>query len=72
MMTHDESTFYANDFKQEVWQAENESVIHKKGLGGSLMVSEFQCACHGTIRSEVFPGQTSRIIKAMGKEKEGR
>lgn len=62
MVTHDESTFYANDYKQVMWLEGDESVLRKKGLGGSLMVSEFQCACHGTMRSKVNPGKSSRII----------
>lgn len=59
MVTHDESTFYANDYKVTVWLGQNEHVLRKKGLGGSLMVSEFLCPCHGSI---------SRVIKACGKD----
>ncbi|OAD66775.1 hypothetical protein PHYBLDRAFT_70237 [Phycomyces blakesleeanus NRRL 1555(-)] len=46
MVTHDESTFYAHDGKVDMWLEEGESHIRKKGQGRSLMVSEFQCACH--------------------------
>ncbi|OAD79520.1 hypothetical protein PHYBLDRAFT_162583 [Phycomyces blakesleeanus NRRL 1555(-)] len=50
MVTHDESTFYAHGGKVDVWLEENESHTRKKGQGRVLMVGEFQCACHGTMR----------------------
>lgn len=59
MVTHDESTFYANDYKNIVWLGYDERVLRKKGLGGSLMVSEFLCPCHGSV---------SRVIKACGQD----
>lgn len=59
MVIHDESTFYANDFKVVNWLENNEHVLRRKGLGGSLMVSEFLCPCHGSI---------SQVIKACGKD----
>lgn len=56
-VTHDESTFYANDGKNDPWLLEGENYIRKKGPGSSIMVSEFQCACHGTMKIQ---GWTSR------------
>ena len=50
LVTHDESTFYANDGKQTIWFGEGESILRNKTPGQSIMVSEFQCACHGTMR----------------------
>ena len=35
MVTYDESTFYANDGKQQIWIAEGETVLRKKTLGQS-------------------------------------
>ena len=50
MVTHDESTFYANDARQQIWLVQGETVLQKKTPGQSIMVSEFQCPCHGTMR----------------------
>lgn len=52
LVTHDEPTFYANDGKQEIWLSEGENVLRKKGPGLSITINEFQCACHGTMRSK--------------------
>lgn len=63
-VTSDESTFYANDGKNDLWLMKEENYIRKKGTGSSIMVSEFQCPCHGTMRSA---GWTSRkLFKAGG------
>ncbi|CAG8601213.1 90_t:CDS:2, partial [Scutellospora calospora] len=50
MVTHDEVYFYANDDMSYVWLEDSESVIKKKGQGGSIMVSDFLCPCHGPLR----------------------
>ncbi|OAD80600.1 hypothetical protein PHYBLDRAFT_161239 [Phycomyces blakesleeanus NRRL 1555(-)] len=68
MVTHDESTFYAHDGKVDMWLEEGESHIRKKGQGRSLMVSEFQCACHGTMRVK---GWVSRRIFNVGAAYDG-
>ena len=67
-VTHDKSTFYTNDGKDEVWTHEDESVIRKKGPGSSIMVSEFQCPCHGTMR---IRGWTSRKLFKAGESRDG-
>ncbi|CAG8855513.1 24430_t:CDS:2, partial [Gigaspora margarita] len=46
MVTHDEVYFYTNDDMSYVWLKDSESVIKKKGQGGSIMVSDFLCPCH--------------------------
>ncbi|OAD72392.1 hypothetical protein PHYBLDRAFT_169524 [Phycomyces blakesleeanus NRRL 1555(-)] len=63
MVTHGESTFYAHDGKVDMWLEEGESHIRKKDQGRSLMVSKFQCACHGTMRVK---GWVSRRIFNVG------
>jgi hypothetical protein len=68
MVTHDESTFYANDGKQTVWLLDHEHPILKKGQGLSIMVSEFQCPCHGTMRSD---GKISRVLFHAGANRDG-
>ena len=50
LVTHDESTFYAHDSRTDMWLENDESIIRKKGPGRSIMVSEFQCPCHGTMK----------------------
>lgn len=67
-VTHDKSTFYANDGKRDLWLLEGENYIRKKGSGSSIMVSEFQCPCHGTIKIEGWP---SRTLFKVGDSKEG-
>lgn len=67
-VTHDESTFYANDGKNTLWLKEGDNYIRKKGVGQSIMVSEFQCPCHGTMRSGNW---TSRRLFKAGGNREG-
>lgn len=67
-VTHDESTFYANDGKNDLWLLEGENYIRKKDAGASIMISEFQCPCHGTMRSN---GRSSRVVFKAGAHREG-
>lgn len=67
-VTHDECTFYANDGKNDIWLMEGESYIRKKSMGSSIMVSEFQCPCHGTMRIKNWKSRT--LFKA-GDSREG-
>lgn len=41
MITHDESTFSANDGRQEVWTFNEQGVLRPKGKGKGTMVSDF-------------------------------
>lgn len=73
LVTHDESTFYSNDGKLTRWCEENETTIFPKGPGGSIMVSEFMCPCHGTMRGVINGKEiTSRTFffagSSQGKE----
>jgi hypothetical protein len=52
-VTHDESTFYSNDYQKQAWTEEDESYCLPKSQGRSIMISEFQCSCHGTMRGEI-------------------
>lgn len=52
-VTHDESTFYANDYQKYSWVEDTESYYLPKSQGRSIMIFEFQCPCHGTMRSIV-------------------
>ncbi|KAF8458748.1 hypothetical protein BDZ91DRAFT_800171 [Kalaharituber pfeilii] len=40
-VTHDESTFNANDGKRQMWIKDNAQPLRKKGRGKGIMVSEF-------------------------------
>ena len=68
MVTHDESTFYSNDCKTNLWLSDGENPIRKKTPGGSIMVSEFQCPCHGTMRIQ---GWKSRTFFHAGTNRDG-
>lgn len=57
-VTHDECTFYANDGKNDIWLMEGENYIRKKSMSSSIMVSEFQCPCHGTMRIRNWTSRT--------------
>lgn len=57
-VTQDESIFYANDGKNNLWLMEGEILIRKKGPGSSIMVSEFQCPCHGTMKIKNWTSRT--------------
>jgi hypothetical protein len=71
-VTHDESTFYANDHQQYAWLEESESFILPKSQGRSIMISEFHCPCHGTMRA-VINGKavTSRVVFYPGAAYQG-
>ncbi|KAG1500384.1 hypothetical protein G6F46_007762 [Rhizopus delemar] len=65
---HDESTFYANDGKNDVWLADGENYIRKKGPGLFIMVSEFQCPCYGTMKIQKW---SSRKLFKTGIARDG-
>jgi hypothetical protein len=76
-VTHDECCFYSNDATQSIWQEEGESIIKKKGQGGTIMVSEFLCACHGRLRLTAEEAAIAncpteaRVIIKPGKNQDG-
>ncbi|SAM02738.1 hypothetical protein [Absidia glauca] len=67
MVTHDESVFYANDGKNKGWFLPGEVHLRSKGPGRSIMVSEFQCPCHGTMRHN---GMVSKKLFERGSGRE--
>lgn len=71
-VTHDESTFYANDYQKYAWVENEESYCLPKSQGRSIMISEFQCPCHGTMRGLVNGKYvTSRVIFYPGAQYQG-
>lgn len=71
-VTHDESTFYANDHQQYAWLEKTESFILPKSQGRSIMISEFHCPCHGTMRAVINgKSMTSRVVFYPGAASQG-
>src|ERR1700761_5529068 len=68
MVTQDESVFYANDGNDKGWIMPGEMRLKPKSQGLSIMVSEFQCPCHGTMRHD---GMTARTLFHAGANREG-
>jgi hypothetical protein len=51
LVTHDESTFYANDHRKTKWIHSTEKVLlERKGEGQSLMVSDFLTSEWGRLK----------------------
>ncbi|KAF8967562.1 hypothetical protein BDZ97DRAFT_1903395 [Flammula alnicola] len=69
LITHDESTFYANDHRKTKWiHASETAVAEAKGEGQSLMASEFCVPEWGPLRNRE---ETARIIFKAGKTRDG-
>ena len=52
LITHDESTFYANDGKKTFWGPVGHQPLRKKGAGLSLHVSDFLTEVDGRLKTE--------------------
>ncbi len=50
LIVHDESIFYSNDDKREVWIKDGKMSLQKKGNGRLIMVSEFLTEINGCLR----------------------
>lgn len=71
-VTHDESTFYANDHQKYAWLKATENFIMPKSQGRSIMIAEFQCPCHGTMRAVINGKEMiSRVVFYPGATSEG-
>lgn len=70
LITHDESTFYANDGKRVVWMENGKKKIRPKTVGTSIMISGFTCECHGFMHDDVL-GLKSYLTFKAGKNREG-
>lgn len=77
LVTHDECIFYSNDAQDTMWLEAGETIIRKKGQGGSLMISEFLCACHGRLQisqeqaKQLNIPDSARVIITPGKNEDG-
>ena len=78
LVTHDECVFYANDGVDSAWLAEGEMVLTPKSQGLSIMISDFMCPCHGSLKvnaeDEKFAHlefKEARVIFHTGANREG-
>lgn len=64
MITHDETTFYANYGVATPWMEPGTDKIKRKSVGSSIMVSGFVCECHGFMKDEL--GKSYQLFYAYG------
>lgn len=67
-VTHDESTFHANDRRRKQWNHSDAVVLQPKGEGQSIMVSDFLTREWGHLE---FDGEEARSTFKAGKNREG-
>ena len=70
LVTHDESTFYANDGKKLIWMQNSKKKLLPKTNGSSIMISGFCCECHGFMVDEAL-NKKSYILFQAGTNREG-
>lgn len=71
-VNHDETTCYANDDMKTIWIEKGETILKKKGMGLSLMVSDFYCECHGSMTATINGVEIKgREIIHAGKNRDG-
>ncbi|KIJ31064.1 hypothetical protein M422DRAFT_90429, partial [Sphaerobolus stellatus SS14] len=71
LVTHDESTFYANDRRKTAWtHSSDKAVPQPKGEGQSLMISDFLTSEWGRLVDGDEPRE-ARIIFKAGKNRDG-
>ena len=68
IITHDESTTYANEGRAVFYMEGGKKKCLPKGKGLSLMISGFACQCHGFME---FNGQKSYELFEFGKNRDG-
>lgn len=67
-ITHDESTFYANDGAPCIWMEGRKRHLKPKTNGLSIMISGFMCPCHGFMEHN---GIKSYLLFEAGKNRDG-
>ncbi len=68
LITHDESSFFANDGAPMIWMEGRKRHLKPKTNGLSLMISGFMCPCHGFMEHN---GVKSYLEFAPGKNRDG-
>ena len=82
MITHDESTFSANDERRKVWTFNGQGVLRPKGKGKGIMVSDFRLPWSRLNLFSLTPGRQEELANSgvsteavtyfeYGKTKEG-
>lgn len=61
MLTHDESTFQANDGRRYVWMEDGENHLRPKGKGRGIMVSDFLLPCSRLSTAKLSPERRSEL-----------
>ncbi|KAG1442506.1 hypothetical protein G6F56_011038 [Rhizopus delemar] len=67
MVIHSECIFYSNDGSKTlcILKGKKKSLLHHKVSEASIMVSEFQCPCHGTMMSVSDPETLEKLLTAV-------
>src|SRR6266496_4282567 len=68
LITHDESTFYANDGKKTFWGPAGHQPLRKKGAGLSLHVSDFLTEVDGRLK---FEEEEACVMMKLGINRDG-
>ncbi|KIJ36225.1 hypothetical protein M422DRAFT_96515, partial [Sphaerobolus stellatus SS14] len=69
LVTHDESTFYANDRRKTKWSHSSEKAApERKGEGASIMISDFLTPEWGRLRDD---SDEAQVIFKAGKNRDG-
>jgi hypothetical protein len=78
LVVHDECTFAAHDDRKLIWVEDGRPPLRPKGDGHVIMVSQFLCACHGSLtisheeaRALGWDFTTAGEIIYPGKNKDG-
>ena len=70
LVTYDECIFQSNDNKKYARLASNEQILTPKSGGRGLMISDFLCPCHGSLK-DLESHDPVRILLRFGKVCDG-
>ena len=70
IITHDETTLYANEGHSIIWMENKKRFIKPKSQSASVMISGFVCSCHGFMKDDELNLKSCKIFLA-GSHREG-
>ena len=70
LITHDETTLYANEGRNIIWMENKKKFIKPKSQGASVMISGFACSCHGFMKDDELNLKSYKTFLA-GSHREG-
>ena len=70
LITHDETTLYANEGRNIIWMENKKKFIKPKSQGASVMISGFACSCHGFMKDDELNLKSYQTFLA-GSHREG-